>query len=233
MKPRLALVTGCTRGIGAAIVEQLKAKNIEVWGTGSTTEDPGTVDRYITANFTDMREVNSLLRDIQQVDIDILVNNAGINEVANFADITNQSFNKHQQVNVFVPFKLMQTVAVSMQRNNWGRIINLGSIWSQVGRTGRASYASNKHALVGLTQCFAAEYSRYNVLANVVSPGIIDTELTRRNLNETQLETLLAHIPQGRLGTVEEVARYIVWLSTENTFITGQNLIIDGGFTSV
>lgn len=233
MKPRLALVTGCTRGIGEAIVAELKSRNLEVWGTGTTTEDPGNVDRYITANFTDMREVNSLIRDIQQADIDILINNAGINEVANFGDISNQSFNKHQQVNVFVPFKLMQTVAINMQRNNWGRIINLGSIWTQLGRPGRACYASNKHALIGLTQCFAAEYSRYNVLANVVSPGIIDTELTRRNLNETQLEALLPHIPQGRLGTVTEVAKYIAWLSTENTFITGQNLVIDGGFTIV
>jgi NAD(P)-dependent dehydrogenase (short-subunit alcohol dehydrogenase family) len=121
-----------------------------------------------------------------------------------------------------------------MRARGWGRIVNLSSIWGKIGKEQRGSYAASKFAIDGLTLAIAAEYSGAGVLANSIAPGFVDTELTRRVLGEAGIAKLVAGVPVGRLGRVDEIARVALFLaSDENTFVTGQNLAVDGGFTRV
>ena len=121
-----------------------------------------------------------------------------------------------------------------MKESNWGRIINVTSIFSKVSKESRASYSASKFGLDGLTAAMSAELSSFNILVNSVSPGFIETDLTHRILGKTGIEEIRKTIPIGRLGSVKEIASFISWLaSDENTYISGQNLVIDGGFTRV
>jgi len=164
--------------------------------------------------------------------IDILVNNSGINKISPFEEIDPEDFARIQQVNVTAPFLLCQAVIPAMKAKSWGRIVNVSSIWSIIGKPQRSSYAASKSALVGMTTTLAAEVARDGILANCVSPGPIDTELTRNVLGEDGMREIAKDIPMNRLGRAEEVAALIVWLAgSENTYISGQNIAIDGGFT--
>ena len=112
--------------------------------------------------------------------------------------------------------------------------MNISSIFGKVSKAHRASYSACKFALDGMTVALAAEHSVNGVLANCVAPGFIDTDLTRRMLGEAGIAQVLAGVPIGRLGKVEEIARLVLWLSSdENSFVTGQNIAIDGGFSRV
>ena len=165
---------------------------------------------------------------------DILINNAGLNRNAPFAEIDLDDFDAIHLINLRAPVTLMQTVLPSMRQNKWGRVVNIGSIWSKLARTGRASYAASKFGLDGVTAATAAEAAADGVMINMVSPGIIDTELTRRTVDPDRLKALLADVPAGRLGQPQEIAAFVAWLAgPENTFISGQNIAIDGGFTRV
>jgi len=111
-------------------------------------------------------------------------------------------------------------------------VVNLSSIWGKVGREQRAAYCASKFALDGLTLALALEYAAHGVLANCVAPGFTDTELTRRILDAEQLRALTQAVPLGRMAGVEEIAALVAWLAgPENTYLTGQNIAIDGGFT--
>jgi len=167
-------------------------------------------------------------------DFDILVNNAGISKIGPFDSIDPADFERIQQVNVYAPFLLMRSVVARMREKRWGRIVNIASIFGVVSRELRASYSASKFALDGMTAALAAEVATDGVLANCVSPGFIDTELTRNILGERGIAELVARVPMKRLGKPEEIAAFVAWLvSDENTYISGQNLIIDGGFTRV
>ena len=165
---------------------------------------------------------------------DILINNAGINKIAPFANIDPEDFLEIQQINVFAPFCLCQAVIPSMKDRNWGRIINISSIWGKIGKEFRASYSASKFALDGITVTIAAEHSQHGILVNSISPGYTDTELTRRVLGDDGIRKLLSSVPIGRMASPEEIANFIVWLGSEkNSYITGQNISIDGGFVRV
>jgi 3-oxoacyl-[acyl-carrier protein] reductase len=121
-----------------------------------------------------------------------------------------------------------------MVRRGWGRIVNVSSIWGKISKAHRASYSASKFAIDGMTVALAAEHTADGVLANSVAPGFIDTELTRSILSESDRAALIAEVPARRLGQPDEVARLVRWLaSEENTYISGQNIAIDGGFTRV
>ena len=121
-----------------------------------------------------------------------------------------------------------------MKENCWGRIVNITSIWGNITKEYRASYSSSKFGLDGMTVALASELSEMGILANSVGPGFIDTDLTRTILGEEGIEEVLGQIPIKRLGQVNEIASLVSWLvSNENTYISGQNIMIDGGFTRV
>jgi 3-oxoacyl-[acyl-carrier protein] reductase len=204
-----------------------------VLGTGSSSS--GTAPegcKYRGVDLSDEAATAAFAEELRAAVPDILVNNAGINRLAPFADTDPKEFQRIQRVNVYAPMLLCRAVLPGMREHRWGRIVNMSSIWGLRGRTGRASYSASKFAIDGLTASLASEAAADNVLANCVSPGPIATDMLRGVLGEEGVKALVAQVPMGRLGTPEEVAALVAWLaSPENTYISGQNIAIDGGFT--
>ena len=226
------LVTGVTRGIGQQIAKKYKENNWYVIGAGTSEQQLDYVDEYLVCDFTDQFELETLCINIKTKKIDVLINNAGINKISNFLDINPEDFKNIQQVNVFAPFRLCQSVLPNMIKNNWGRIVNISSVWGKKSKPGRASYSASKFAIDGFTIALANEYAQNNILANCVSPGFIDTDMTRNNLGPAGIEKILERVPAARLANPDEIANFVFWLGSEqNTHISGQNLSIDGGFT--
>lgn len=228
------LVTGATRGIGKAVAELYKEKGYYVIGVGSTHRGsrPSYLDEYRTCDFSDLQSLEEFCSLLELEHIDILINNAGINIINNFCEINPRDFQKVQQVNVYAPFRISQAVIPNMTSQGWGRIVSVSSVWGKKSKQGRASYSASKFAIDGLTLAMANEFASQGILCNSVAPGFIDTEMTHKNLGPIGIEKMLASVPIKRLAKVEEVAKFITWLgSDQNTYISGQNIAIDGGFT--
>jgi len=231
---KTVLVTGATRGIGAAIATEFRTAGARVIGTGTQASASGSFDEYFQADFTDLDQISTCAEFVRRTEPDVLINNAGINKNLPFVEVDPVMFQRIQQVNVFAPFSLCQAAIPSMQRKGWGRIVNISSIWGKIGKEHRASYSASKFALDGLTLSLAAEHTADGILSNCVAPGFTDTELTQNMLGEEGIRKILSTVPIGRMASVDEIARFVVWLgSSENSYITGQNIAIDGGFSRV
>jgi NAD(P)-dependent dehydrogenase (short-subunit alcohol dehydrogenase family) len=232
---RTALVTGGTRGIGAAIADRLVAGGATVVATGRSAAGSGPDgSSYVGVDFTDRAALADFLIWVADQEFDILINNAGINVVAPFTAIKDDDYDRVQDVNLRAPMALCRAVLPGMRKQSWGRVVNITSVFGAVSRAGRASYSASKFGLDGMTAALAAEVAGQGILANCVAPGFIDTELTREVLGEAGIAELIAAVPAGRLGTPDEVAELVVWLAgPRNTFMSGQNVVIDGGFTRV
>jgi 3-oxoacyl-[acyl-carrier protein] reductase len=229
---RRALVTGGTRGIGLAIAERLEADGAQMLVTGRRPEAEHDRFEYRGVDFSDRSALEAFAEEAGDWAPDVLVNNAGINKLAPFAEIEPDDFDRIQSVNVRAPMMLSRSVIPGMRERGWGRIVNIASIWSVVSRPGRGSYSASKFALDGLTAALAAEVAADGVLVNCVSPGFVDTELTRSVLGEDGVAQLVSEVPAGRLAQPDEIAALVAWLAgPENTFVSGQNIVIDGGFS--
>ena len=235
LKDKTALVTGGTRGIGMAIAKKLLAQGARVIITGTKPMGGGPDGtEYLNVDFTDVGEMETFATRVAELGADILVNNAGINKISPYSEITLEDFELIQRVNVLAPFLLCQAVVPGMKEKSWGRIVNISSIWGKIGKEQRGAYATSKFALDGMTVALAAEVAKFGILANCVAPGFIDTELTRSILGPDAIAKLTAQVPIKRLGKPEEIANLVTFLSgLENTYISGQNIAIDGGFTRV
>lgn len=222
-KRRTALVTGATRGVGLAIADCLRSNGVSVVALGRSDGDLGV----LTATF-------DLASRIANERFDILVNCAGISIGDAMLNTTAWQLDHTYAVNVRAPFLLAQAVLPGMLERGYGRIVNIASIYSLVGRANRSAYIVSKCALHGLTLALSAEFAHAGVLTNTVSPGPIDTDMTRARLTDDDRAEFARNIPIGRIGSVDEVVRLVAWLaSDENTYVTGQNIAVDGGFVGV
>ncbi len=229
---KTVFVTGCTRGIGQAISKYFEEMGATVIGTGTSSNKPSWVDQYESFDFSEMSSLKECCNFVSEVKPDILINNAGINQNNPFLKISIDLFSKIQQVNLLAPMLLSQAAIPAMLEANWGRIVNISSIWGIISKEYRASYSASKFALDGLTVSISAEYAKFGILANCVSPGFTDTELTSRMLPPQELAKILEGVPIGRLAKPFEIAKLVGWLaSEENSYVTGQSIAIDGGFT--
>jgi len=234
LKNKTVFITGASRGIGAAVASAFKESGANVIGTGTQRKVDGIFDEYFQADFSDLSEIYNCAKYIKNNQPDILINNAGIGKNLPFIEIDSASFLLMHQINVFAPFVLCQAAIPAMKNKGWGRIVNLSSIWGKIGKAHRASYSASKFALDGLTLSLASEHAKDGILANCIAPGFTDTELTRRMLSEEDLSKIILSVPIGRMASVNEIANFILWLGSPlNTYITGQNIAIDGGFSRV
>lgn len=228
-------ISGASRGIGRAIAELFIAEGATVLGSATSIEsDLGAVGVHesIIADFSIRSEIERCAQFVSQHRPDIVINNAGINNPSSFEEIDPDEFLQIQLVNVFAPMAICQAAIPSMREKSWGRIVNIASVFSKVGKEHRAPYSASKFAVDGLTLSLAIEHSAAGILANCVSPGFIDTDMTRRILGEDGIREMLKSVPIGRLAQPDEIAQLVLWLSSpQNTFLTGQNIAIDGGFT--
>ena len=217
---RRVLLTGGSRGIGASI-----ARTFETAGYEVVAPVRGVLD------LNDLDSVRKFGAG-GNANFDILVNNAGINTLNELEQISAGDWEQMLRINLTAPMLLMQMCAPFMKAQNWGRIVNISSILSLVSKEARSAYSTTKSGLNGLTRSAAVELGPYGILVNALCPGYIETDLTRANNTAEQLANITAQIPTQRLASPEEIAQYVSFLCSEqNTYMTGQMVVVDGGFT--
>lgn len=216
------LVTGGSKGIGKAIVQMFQTQGYDVFAPSHAELDLSSIDSV--AAFT-TKYCNETF--------DIIINNAGINDIHDIESITDDEIERTMQINLISPLKLLRAFVPNMKENRYGRIINIGSIWGIVSKRGRVVYSASKHGIHGITKTLAVELAEYNILVNTVCPGFTLTELTYKNNTEEQIEAISRDIPIGRMAKPYEIANIVCYLASENnSYITGQLIAVDGGFTS-
>lgn len=218
---RTVLITGGARGIGAAINARLKIAGYRVISPPRASLDlasAASIDAYLAEHGSDV--------------IDIVVNNAGINTLRSIPEIDATTWGEMLQVNLTSALRLTQAFAPGMAERGWGRILNVVSIFALVTRERRAAYSMTKAALAALTRTAAVEFGPRGVLVNALAPGYVDTELTRRNNPPEAVASIEANIPLRRMAQPVELAEVAAFLvSDANSYLTGQTVVVDGGFT--
>lgn len=223
------LVTGASRGIGASLSKKFIDNNYFVIGVSKNNVCEFSNKQYF-ADLNDEISLDKLCQNLSKDKIDICVNVAGINLISNFLDISDDDFKSTLQINLFAPYKICKSVLPNMINNQFGRIVNISSVWGKISKQGRATYSASKFGLDGLTLALSHEYSSKNILCNSVSPGFVDTDMTRKNLGDSGIKDILKNVPISRLASPEEISELIFWLCNSNSYLTGQNIAIDGGF---
>ncbi len=219
MSKKRVLLTGGSRGIGKAIYEELKN------------------EFDVVCPSRDELDLSSLesIHNYFQVEpkFDVLINNAGINIIKEIEDILDEDIEKMNTVNLVAPLKLIQYCVKNMKQNRFGKILNISSIWGIKSKEKRTLYSATKFGLIGYTKALSQELGEYNILVNAICPGFTATELTMNSLSQEELKNIQKQIPLQRLATPQEIAKSVKFLvSDDNTYITGQTLIVDGGFSS-
>ena len=234
---RTAIVTGGTRGIGAAISVALKNTGVSVIANYAGNEERArafTKSTGIPAYKWDVGDHEACLSGCAKVaedhgPIDIVVNNAGITRDGTLHKMTFDDWNEVMRINLGGCFNMAKACFGGMRERGWGRIINIGSINGQAGQYGQVNYAAAKSGIHGFTKALAQEGAKFGVTVNAIAPGYIDTDMVSA-VPAAVLEKIVAKIPVGRLGQAEEIARGVVFLAGEDAgFITGSTVSINGG----
>ena len=231
---RLALVTGATRGLGRATAERLRDDGATVIGTG--TRPDGQVPEgceFMAVDFTDAAATEEFANEIRVREPLILVNNAGIGVEKGIEELKTEEFRMVHDINLVAPMILSKAAVPGMRKAGWGRILNVGSIYGTISREHRIPYSSTKFGIDGLTAALAPEVAKEGILVNTLAPGFIYTDMIA-NADDIDVPALESRIPIGRMAQPVEIATFASWLvGPDNTYISGSNLIIDGGLVRV
>ena len=235
---KTAVVTGGTRGIGKAIVERFSEAGCSVIYTGTKMPPQPEGRNKCRCRPLDLNDPNSIESFIENViqpedSIDILVNNAGINIIESIDKIDVPNWEKVIRVNLTGSMIMIREAAKKMIRHKkGGKIVNISSIFGIVSRSKRNAYSASKSGLIGLTRTCALDLAPYGIQVNALCPGFTDTELTASILSRAEREKLNNDIPLGRFAGVSEISAAALFLCSEfNSYMTGQTLTIDGGYT--
>lgn len=241
IKDKVTLVTGASRGIGAAISDHLGAEGAIVIGTATSEAGANKISARFAEkgingagkvlNVTDADSVSALLKDIQGQygATAILVNNAGITKDNLLMRMSEDEWFDVVNTNLSAVFRLSKACLRGMMKARWGRIINVSSVVGSMGNAGQANYAATKSGVEGFARSLAKEIGSRGITVNTVAPGFIDTDMTKE-LSEAQKELMLSQIALGRLGQPEEIAAVVGFLASDaGGYITGDTLHVNGG----
>lgn len=239
---RKALITGATGGIGEAIARVLHKQGAMVGLHGTRAEkldslaaELGERVKVFPANLSDRDAVKALAQKAEAdlEGVDILVNNAGITKDGLFVRMSDDDWDSVIEVNLTAVFRLTRELTHPMMRRRFGRIINITSVVGVTGNPGQANYCASKAGMIGLSKSLAQEIATRNVTVNCVAPGFIESAMTDK-LNEKQKEAIMGAIPAKRMGTGDEVASAVAYLSSnEAGYITGQTIHVNGGMAMI
>lgn len=238
---KVALVSGASRGIGAAIADILGGAGATVVGTATTSEgaerisarfrDKQIVGRGMVLNVTDAESITSVVKTIGEeygAPL-ILVNNAGITRDNLLLRMKDDEWSDVIETNLSAVYRLCKACAKGMTRARWGRIVNISSVVGSMGNAGQANYAASKAGVAGLGRALAKELGSRNITVNTVAPGFIGTDMTK-DLPEANREAMLSSIPLARLGEPEEIGSVVCFLAGPGgAYITGETIQVNGG----
>lgn len=240
MEGQVALVTGASRGIGAAIALELARKGVKVVGTATTDAGADKISNTLAAfagcsgrtlNVTDAAAVDALVDSLvkEHGGIQILVNNAGITRDTLAMRMKDDDWEAVMDTNLKGVFRMSRAVMRTMMKQRYGRIISITSVVGASGNPGQANYAAAKAGVAGMTRALARELGSRNITVNCVAPGFIETDMTA-SLDEAQQKALLTQIPLGHLGQASDVAHAVAYLASPQAgYVTGQELHVNGG----
>jgi 3-oxoacyl-[acyl-carrier protein] reductase len=234
---RSAIVTGSTRGIGSAIAEKLSKAGARVAVVGRDQAKAAEAAARLQnaqgfgCDVSDGAAVAKLVEDVEKAfgAVDILVNNAGITRDNLLMRLKDDDWDAVLDANLKAAFIAIRAASRGMMKRRWGRVINIASVVGLVGNKGQANYAASKAGLIGLTKSVAKELASRNILANVVAPGFIETDMTAAMTPDAR-EAMSKQIPLERLGTPADIAGVVAFLASDHAaYITGQVFVVDGG----
>ena len=238
---QVALVTGASRGIGAAIADTLAARGATVFGTATSATGAASIQERLQAlqaesqgrelNVNDGDAIPDLLKDIASTASApvILVNNAGVTRDQLLLRMQDEDWATVMDTNLRSVFRLSKACLRGMMKARQGRIINIASVVGATGNPGQTNYAAAKAGMVGFSKSMAREVASRNITVNVVAPGFIDTDMTQA-LSEDQRDALMRDIPLGRLGSAQDIAEAVAYLAAPaGAYLTGQTLHVNGG----
>ena len=235
--PRVAIVTGGTRGIGQAICMRLQKQGHLVVANYAGNEEKAkafTAASGIPAYRWDVGDHEACIHNCNDIaathgPIDIVINNAGVTRDGVLHKMTFDDWNEVMRINLGGCFNMAKATFSGMRERGWGRIVNIGSINGQAGQYGQVNYAAAKSGIHGFTKALAQEGAKFGVTVNAIAPGYIDTDMVKA-VPPAVLEKIVAKIPVGRLGQAEEIARGVAFLTSDNGgFVTGSTMSINGG----
>ena len=239
MKDKVILVTGANRGIGLNIIQRLKYDGYTVIGTSRTDDGANIISQEINSNggkglkmdVTNQESINSAIKNIQDEYGALygLVNNAGITNDNLLMRMTEEQWLSVIETNLTSIYRVTKSIVKDMMKARQGRIVNIGSIVGMMGNAGQSNYSASKSGLLGFTKSLARELSSRNINVNSISPGFIDTDMTKA-LTDDQIDNLSKNIPLGRIAESSEVSSVVSFLlSDDSSYITGENINVNGG----